>query len=74
MQWSHSILKQDFRNGLRELDEAAAQERDGKNFDPNVAFRDYAAINLPTFCVSARDYGRIHSKQIVPQAVSFSHT
>lgn len=56
------MLKQDFRLGLRELDETVAIERDAASFDPSQPLRDYAAIDLPVFCVSARDYARIHSE------------
>ncbi|KAJ7937120.1 hypothetical protein B0H13DRAFT_2226534 [Mycena leptocephala] len=62
-EWSKDVLKEDFRTGLRDLDEAAAEERDPANFDPSVAIRDYEAINLPTFTCSSRDYVRI-KKQV----------
>ncbi|KIJ27411.1 hypothetical protein M422DRAFT_271395 [Sphaerobolus stellatus SS14] len=62
-EYSCGRLKEDFRTGLREIDEADAQERDPDNFDPNEELRDYSAIDLPTFCVSARDYIRI-TKQV----------
>ncbi|KAK7061658.1 nuclear GTPase SLIP-GC [Favolaschia claudopus] len=62
-EFSRDVLKEDFRSGLRDLDEAAAEERDPANFDPSVAIRDYEAIDLPVFTVSSRDYVRI-KKQI----------
>ncbi|KZV83402.1 hypothetical protein EXIGLDRAFT_754416 [Exidia glandulosa HHB12029] len=58
-EYSRDALKTDFREGLRELDEAAAQERDPDNFDPNQLLRDYDAIDLPVFTVSSRDYVRV---------------
>lgn len=64
IQYSRDVLKVDFRTGLRELDEQAALERDAESFDPTIALRDYDAIDLPVFCVSARDYARINSESI----------
>ncbi|KAF7313741.1 hypothetical protein HMN09_00531200 [Mycena chlorophos] len=62
-EFSKDVLKEDFRSGLKELDDAAAEERDPDNFDPSVAIRDYDAIDLPVFCCSSRDYVRI-TKQV----------
>jgi hypothetical protein len=67
LQYSRDVLKVDFRTGLRDLDESAALERDPNSFDPTVALRDYDAIDLPVYCVSARDYARIHSKSAILQ-------
>jgi hypothetical protein len=39
--------------------EEAALEKDPDSFDPSVALRDYEAIDLPVFTVSARDYVRL---------------
>ncbi|KAF8589963.1 hypothetical protein K439DRAFT_1628171 [Ramaria rubella] len=61
--FSREVLKQDFRTGLREIDEADIQERDPDNFDPTQQIRNYDDIDLPTFCASARDYIRI-TKQV----------
>ncbi|KAJ7809368.1 hypothetical protein B0H14DRAFT_3112574 [Mycena olivaceomarginata] len=58
-EYSRDVLKEDFRTGLKDLDEAAAGERDPANFDPIVPIRDYSAIDLPVFTVSSRDYVRI---------------
>ncbi|KAJ7507726.1 hypothetical protein B0H11DRAFT_1968347 [Mycena galericulata] len=60
---SRGVLKEDFRAGLKDLDEAAAEQRDPENFDPSVALRDYDTIDLPVFTVSSRDYVRI-KKQV----------
>ncbi|KIM23722.1 hypothetical protein M408DRAFT_27677 [Serendipita vermifera MAFF 305830] len=71
-EFSRDVLKADFRCGLRDLDETAALERDNESDDSTVPLRDYGssastvplrdydAIHLPVFCVSARDYARIH--------------
>ncbi|KAJ7638747.1 hypothetical protein FB45DRAFT_988699 [Roridomyces roridus] len=56
---SRDVLKEDFRAGLKDLDDAAAEARDPANFDPSVALRDYDAIDLPVFTASSRDYVRI---------------
>jgi len=42
-EFSRDQLKQDFRIGLREIDEADAQERDPDNFDPTQQIRGDAA-------------------------------
>ncbi|KAJ7047442.1 hypothetical protein C8F04DRAFT_7939 [Mycena alexandri] len=58
-EYSIDVLKEDFRSGLKELDEAAAEARDPDNFDPSIAIRDYNAIDLPVFTCSSRDYVRL---------------
>ncbi|TDL29353.1 hypothetical protein BD410DRAFT_18164 [Rickenella mellea] len=58
-EFSRDVLKEDFRTGLKDLDDAAAEERDPNSFDPNVNLRDYANIALPTFTTSSRDYIRL---------------
>ncbi|KAH9844070.1 Dynamin family-domain-containing protein [Rhodofomes roseus] len=58
-EFSREVLKDDFRQGLKDLDDAAAEERDPDSFDPTRNIRDYSAINLPVFTCSARDYVRI---------------
>lgn len=58
-EFSRDVLKQDFRTGLKDLDDAAAEQRDPDGFDPTVNLRDYDAIDLPVFTCSARDYVRI---------------
>ncbi|KAJ7744514.1 hypothetical protein DFH07DRAFT_25631 [Mycena maculata] len=60
---SRGVLKEDFRAGLKDLDDAAAEQRDPANFDPSVSLRDYDAIDLPVFTTSSRDYVRI-KKQV----------
>ncbi|TFK28807.1 hypothetical protein FA15DRAFT_753191 [Coprinopsis marcescibilis] len=58
-EFSRDVLKEDFRTGLKELDDAAAEERDPENFNPTFNSRDYQAINLPVFTCSSRDYVRL---------------
>ncbi|KJA29987.1 hypothetical protein HYPSUDRAFT_196279 [Hypholoma sublateritium FD-334 SS-4] len=58
-EYSRGILKDDFRAGLKDLDDAAAEERDPENFNPNHNIRDYDAIDLPVFTCSSRDYVRL---------------
>ncbi|KAK0468295.1 uncharacterized protein EV420DRAFT_1473993 [Desarmillaria tabescens] len=62
-QFSRDVLKEDFRVGLKDLDDAAAEERDPDNFNPSVNIRDYDAIDLPVFTCSSRDYVRL-TKQV----------
>ncbi|KAI0069058.1 hypothetical protein BV25DRAFT_1817993 [Artomyces pyxidatus] len=58
-EFSRDVLKEDFRTGLKELDDAAAEQRNPDTFDPTVNLRDYASINLPVFTCSSRDYVRL---------------
>ncbi|KAG8979124.1 hypothetical protein FRC05_009334 [Tulasnella sp. 425] len=62
-EYSRDSLKEDWRAGVREMDQEAAMQKDPDNFDPSFEARDYAAINLPTFTVSSRDYIRL-TKQV----------
>ncbi|KAH9951754.1 Dynamin family-domain-containing protein [Amylocystis lapponica] len=58
-EFSRDVLKEDFRVGLKDLDDAAAEERDPDAFDPTVNVRNYEEIDLPVFTCSARDYVRL---------------
>ncbi|KAF8812373.1 hypothetical protein BYT27DRAFT_7087741 [Phlegmacium glaucopus] len=58
-EFSRDVLKEDFRVGLKDLDDAAAEERDPENFNPGGQLRDYDAIDLPVFTCSSRDYVRL---------------
>ncbi|KAF6762688.1 hypothetical protein DFP72DRAFT_876603 [Ephemerocybe angulata] len=58
-EFSRDVLKEDFRTGLKDLDDAAAEERDPENFDPSKQLRDYSKIDLPVFTCSSRDYVRL---------------
>lgn len=62
--YSTGAIQQDFAAGLRELDQEAAEERDGENFDPEVDIRDYdeVANSLPVFCVSSRGYQKLQGR------------
>ncbi|KAL6302427.1 hypothetical protein BKA93DRAFT_737025 [Sparassis latifolia] len=60
--FSRNVLKEDFRTGLKDLDDAAAEERDSDSFGPSVNLRNYDEIDLPVFMCSARDYVRLKSQ------------
>lgn len=61
-EWSRVRLKEDFRSGLRVLDDKLAEESDPEGFDPQKVRRDYEKINLPVFPCSSQDYTRITTK------------
>ncbi|KAI0773956.1 hypothetical protein C8Q74DRAFT_798482 [Fomes fomentarius] len=58
-EFSRDVLKEDFRTGLKDLDDAEQERKNPDAFDPTVNIRDYEAIDLPVFTCSARDYVRI---------------
>ncbi|KAG1892548.1 hypothetical protein F4604DRAFT_1699937 [Suillus subluteus] len=58
-EFSRDVLKEDFRVGLKDLDDAAAEERNPNSFDPTQNLRNYDEIDLPVFTCSSRDYVRI---------------
>ncbi|KAJ8590321.1 hypothetical protein M405DRAFT_897528 [Rhizopogon salebrosus TDB-379] len=58
-EFSRDVLKEDFRVGLKDLDDAAAEERNPDSFDPTQSLRNYDEIDLPVFTCSSRDYVRI---------------
>ncbi|PIL36747.1 hypothetical protein GSI_00436 [Ganoderma sinense ZZ0214-1] len=58
-EFSRDVLKEDFRTGLKDLDDAEQEQKNPDNFDPTINIRDYEAIDLPVFTCSARDYVRI---------------
>ncbi|KAL1709238.1 hypothetical protein EV121DRAFT_276622 [Schizophyllum commune] len=58
-EYSRGTLKEDFRLGMKDLDDAVAEERDPDHFDPTQNIRDYDAIDLPVFTASSRDYVRL---------------
>ncbi|KZT13003.1 uncharacterized protein LAESUDRAFT_719309 [Laetiporus sulphureus 93-53] len=58
-EFSRDVLKEDFRQGLKDLDDAAAEQREPDSFDPTVDIRNYQAIDLPVFTCSSRDYVRL---------------
>ncbi|EUC63310.1 GTPase SLIP-GC protein, partial [Rhizoctonia solani AG-3 Rhs1AP] len=62
-EYSKDVLKEDFRQGLKQLDQADEEAKNPETFDPSVELRDYNAIDLPVFTCSSRDYIRI-KKQV----------
>ncbi|OAX43900.1 hypothetical protein K503DRAFT_846915 [Rhizopogon vinicolor AM-OR11-026] len=58
-EFSRDVLKEDFRVGLKDLDDAAAEERNPDSYDPTQNLRNYDEIDLPVFTCSSRDYVRI---------------
>ncbi|THG94658.1 hypothetical protein EW026_g6853 [Hermanssonia centrifuga] len=58
-EFSRDVLKEDFRIGLKDLDDAAAEQRDPDSFDPTLNIRNYEEIDLPVFTCSSRDYVRL---------------
>ncbi|KZT24461.1 hypothetical protein NEOLEDRAFT_1134832 [Neolentinus lepideus HHB14362 ss-1] len=61
-EFSRDVLKEDFRTGLKDLDDAEAEKRDPDSFDPTVNIRNYEEIDLPVFTVSSRDYVRLRNQ------------
>ncbi|SMR60840.1 unnamed protein product [Zymoseptoria tritici ST99CH_1E4] len=63
-EYSRAAIKQDFAQGIREIDEETAQEEDPENFDPAEEIRDYneVAESLPVFCVSSRAYQKLSDR------------
>ncbi|KAH9943050.1 uncharacterized protein BXZ73DRAFT_40115 [Epithele typhae] len=57
--FSRDVLKEDFRTGLKDLDDAEQEKQNPDSFDPTVNIRDYSSIDLPVFTCSARDYVRM---------------
>jgi hypothetical protein len=59
--WSRKHIREDFADGIKELDQENAAEHDPDNFDPDEDIRDYdeVARSLPVFCVSARAYQKL---------------
>ncbi|KUJ22436.1 uncharacterized protein LY89DRAFT_714238 [Mollisia scopiformis] len=70
--YSKGAIQRDFADGIRELDQEAAQEEDPDQFNPEDELRDYdeVARTLPVFCVSSRAYqkmqGRLQRDNAVP--------
>jgi chromosome segregation ATPase len=49
-EYTKLALQEDFRTGLRTMDEEIREEEDGDQFDPDNVTRDYDSISLPVFC------------------------
>ncbi|KAF8866379.1 hypothetical protein BDZ45DRAFT_639507 [Acephala macrosclerotiorum] len=62
--YSKGAIQRDFADGIRELDQEAAQEEDPDQFDPDKELRDYdeVASSLPVFCVSSRAYQKVQGR------------
>ncbi|KAK3067558.1 hypothetical protein LTR53_015506 [Teratosphaeriaceae sp. CCFEE 6253] len=60
-EYSRHAIRQDFADGIRELDQENAEEEDPDNFDPTQDARDYEQVarDLPVFCVSSRAYQKL---------------
>ncbi|KAG1892585.1 hypothetical protein F4604DRAFT_1700262 [Suillus subluteus] len=58
-EFSCNVLKEDFRVGLKQLDDTAAEEQNPDSFDPTQNLRNYDEIDLQVFTCSSRDYVRI---------------
>lgn len=71
-EYSRGAIQQDFKLGIKELDQEAAQEEDEDNFDPDKDLRDYEEVarSLKVFCCSSRAYqqksGRLTRDARVP--------
>ncbi|KAK3333386.1 hypothetical protein B0T19DRAFT_440146 [Cercophora scortea] len=62
--YSRPAIQQQFADGIRELDQDAAVQRDEDNFDPAYEERDYqkVAAQLPVFCVSSRAFQKLSGR------------
>ncbi|KAH9832230.1 uncharacterized protein C8Q71DRAFT_777988 [Rhodofomes roseus] len=58
---SLGIMRRNFIDQLKDLDAAAAEEKDPDNYDPSEPLRDYSRVDPPVFSCSALDYLRIQS-------------
>ncbi|KAK4218122.1 hypothetical protein QBC37DRAFT_446731 [Rhypophila decipiens] len=59
--YSTPNIQRQFADGVKEIDEEMAFERDADNFDPDCKMRNYdeVAQQLPVFCVSSQGYQRL---------------
>ncbi|KAK3940378.1 Dynamin family-domain-containing protein [Diplogelasinospora grovesii] len=71
-QYSRPAIQQQFADGIKELDQDNASQRDEANFDPTEDQRDYGQIaaQLPVFCVSSRAYQNMTMESDREEAVS----
>jgi GTPase SAR1 family protein len=62
--WSRDRIREDFAEGIKELDQETAAEENPDDFDPVVEIRDYdeVAQSLPVFCVSSRAYQKLSGR------------
>ncbi|KAK5710822.1 hypothetical protein LTR15_012799 [Elasticomyces elasticus] len=63
-EYSRDAIRQDFADGIRELDQENAEEEDPDAFDPTEDIRDYEQVarDLPVFCVSSRAYQKLEGR------------
>lgn len=63
-EWSRKRIRDDFAEGIKELDQENAAEESPDNFDPDEEMRDYGQVanSLPVFCVSSRAYQRLSGR------------
>jgi GTPase SAR1 family protein len=62
--WSRDRIREDFAEGIKELDQETAAEENPDDFDPVVEIKDYdeVAKSLPVFCVSSRAYQKLSGR------------
>jgi len=78
--WSRGRIRDDFAEGIKELDQENAAEENPDEFDPEEEVRDYEEVarSLPVFCVSSRAYqklsGRLQKDGVVNGFTSLSQT
>jgi GTPase SAR1 family protein len=62
--WSRGRIRDDFAEGIKELDQDNAAEENPDEFDPDEEIRDYEEIarSLPVFCVSSRAYQKLSGR------------
>ncbi|KAK5681112.1 hypothetical protein LTS10_006873 [Elasticomyces elasticus] len=63
-EYSRDAIRQDFADGIQELDQENAEEEDPDAFDPTEDIRDYEQVarDLPVFCVSSRAYQKLEGR------------
>lgn len=62
--WSRGRIREDFAEGVKELDQENAAEENPEDFDPEEEIRDYGNVarSLPVFCVSSRAYQKLSGR------------
>ena len=62
--WSRGRIREDFAEGIKELDQENAAEGNPDDFDPEEEARDYEEVarSLPVFCVSSRAYQKLSGR------------
>lgn len=74
-EWSRARIREDFAEGIKELDQENAAQENPEEFDPDRDVRDYedVARSLPVFCVSSRAYQKLSGRlQHDGEVVGFS--